>query len=210
MSGQSSPSRWLLWAQEIQALSQTGLHYAENPYQQERYQRLMQIAAEISAAHSNLDEETFARSFFDQPGYATPKVDVRGAVMQGGNVLLVQERSDGKWCLPGGWADVGETPSQMVTREVREEAGLIVTPIRVIGVYDANRGGTPLAFYHAYKVVFLCEALGGSLAPSSETSDARYFEPDQIPALSVARTHPRHLRDLFARLVDPTLPPAFD
>ena len=202
--------RWLAWAREIQALCQTGLTFADTDYARQRYQRLTEIAAEIVAAHAQLDAGSLAAAFLAHPGYATPKVDVRGAVVRQGQILLVQERTDGRWAMPGGWADVGELPSAMVAREVLEESGLEVAPRKVIGVFDANRGGRPLELFHAYKVVFLCDELGGEPRPSDETSDVRFFPFDALPPLSSARTNARHLHEVLAHLGDPNRPAAFD
>ncbi|HSJ54572.1 MAG TPA: NUDIX hydrolase, partial [Anaerolineae bacterium] len=167
--------RWLQWAQEIQALSQTGLAFSTIPYDVERYTRLMEIAAEIVAGHTSLSPGAVLEDFAAQPGYATPKVDVRGAVVREGQILLVQERVDGLWCMPGGWADVGDMPSEMVVREVREESGFHVVARKLAGVFDANRGGRPLSLYHAYKLVFLCDLVGGKARGSNETLAAGFF-----------------------------------
>jgi ADP-ribose pyrophosphatase YjhB (NUDIX family) len=202
--------RWLAWAREIQALSQTGLHYAENEYQRERYHRLGQIAAEIVSEYSQLDCQRLEDLYLSQTGYATPRVDVRGAVFQDGRLLLVRERSDGGWTMPGGWADVGDVPSESAEREVWEEAGLRVKARKVIGVYDANRSG-PLEIFHAFKIVFLCDLLGGEPSPSSETSEVAFFAEDEIPAhLSGERTKNRHIQDAFAAMKDVTRLTAFD
>jgi ADP-ribose pyrophosphatase YjhB (NUDIX family) len=201
---------WLEWARELQALSQTGLTYSENEYHAQRYRRLMEIAAEIVEGQTNLTREPVLRDFMSQPGYATPKVDVRGAVIRDDRILLVQERSDERWCMPGGWADVGDLPSDMVKREVWEESGFEVEPRRVIGVYDANRSGVPLEFYHAYKIVFLCEIVGGQARPSSETLAVAFFSFDDLPPLSAERTNERHLAEVSAHLHNPQRPAAFD
>jgi ADP-ribose pyrophosphatase YjhB (NUDIX family) len=206
-----SPSpRWIDWAREIQALSQTGLTYSQTEYSRHRYTRLMEIAAEILDTHTQLEREAVKETFLRQPGYATPKVDVRGAVVRDGKILLVQERADECWCMPGGWADVGETPSEMVAREVWEESGFHVTPTKVIGVYDANRGGIPMDFFHAYKIVMLCEITGGEARPSDETLAVDFFEFDGIPSLSMDRTNERHLKDVRDFAADPSRPVAFD
>jgi ADP-ribose pyrophosphatase YjhB (NUDIX family) len=202
--------RWLQWAREIQALGQTGLTYSQSDYDIQRYGRLLEIAAEIVQSHTELPLQPTLQSFKVQPGYATPKVDVRGAVVRDGRILLVQERSDGGWCMPGGWADVGAAPSEMVEREVWEESGFRVVARKVIGVYDANRGGIPLEFYHAYKLVFLCEIVGGEARPSNETLAADFFPFDDVPQLSPARTNERHLADVAAHLRDPGRPAVFD
>jgi ADP-ribose pyrophosphatase YjhB (NUDIX family) len=204
------PKQWLYWAREIQALSQTGYHYAENDYQRERYHRLSDIAAEIMSAYSGLELEPLAGLFHQQTGYATPRVDVRGAVFDRGRLLMVRERMDNSWTLPGGWADVGDVPSHAAEREVYEEAGFRVKARKVIGVYDANRTG-PLEIFHAFKVVFLCDLLDGEARTSSETSEVAFFGQDEIPhPLSGERTKPHHISDAFAAYNDPDQPTQFD
>jgi ADP-ribose pyrophosphatase YjhB (NUDIX family) len=201
---------WLEWAREIQALGQTGLAYSGNDYDTQRYRRLVEIAAEIVQSHTSLLGEPVLQNFRVQPGYATAKVDVRGAVVRDGEILLVQERSDGRWCMPGGWADVGVLPSAMVVREVWEESGFQVQARKVIGLYDANREGIPLEFYHAYKVVFLCDIVGGEARPSNETLAVGFFKFGDLPPLSAARTSERHLAEVLAHLRDQNRPAAFD
>ncbi len=208
--GDSILPRWLEWAREIQALSQTGHHYSENDYQRERYHRLSEIAAEIIAEHTSLAPERLGNLFSNQAGYATPRVDVRGAVFRDGKLLMVREQQDGGWTMPGGWADVGDLPSQAAEREVWEEAGFRVAARRVIGVYDANRTG-PLELFHAFKIVFLCDLVSGEARPSQETSEVAFFGSNEIPSpLSGERTRPRHILDAFAALEDPSKPTMFD
>jgi ADP-ribose pyrophosphatase YjhB (NUDIX family) len=202
--------RWLAWAREIQALSQTGLAFTSSEYETQRYQRLTEIAAEIVQEYTGLPEDGLLEDFYMQPGYATPKVDVRGAIVRDGQILLVQERIDERWCMPGGWADVGDLPSEMVVREVWEESGFHVRPRKVVGVFDANRSGRPLELYHAYKVIFLCDLTGGEARPSDETLDVGFFPFEDLPLLSANRTHQRHLAEVKAHLKDPSRPAAFD
>ena len=202
--------KWLEWAREIEALAQTGLHYAENEYQRQRCLRLMEIAAEIVVEHSNLELSSVKEIFNRQIGYATPRVDVRGAVFKDNRILLVRERTDGGWTLPGGWADVGDVPSQAAEREVLEEAGYVVKANKVVGVYDANRAG-PLELFHAFKIVFLCDLLSGEARPSIETSEVAFFGLAEIPrVLSGERTRLRHIEDAFACLTDHNCPTIFD
>lgn len=201
---------WLAWGREIQALSQTGIHFAENQFQRERYQRLMEIAADIVSSYCNLEFSQTMDLFTDQIGYATPRVDVRGAVFNHNKLLLVRERQDGGWTMPGGWADVGDKPSGAVEREVFEEAGFQVKACRVIGIYDANRSG-PLELFHAFKIVFLCEIVGGEAQPSQETSEVAFFALDEIPELlSGERTRPRHIHDAFTSMMQPNSSVVFD
>ena len=204
------PPPWLVWARELQAISQTGLTFTTNDYDRGRYRRLAEIAAEIVEKHAGLPVEPTVENFLVQPGYATPKVDVRGAIVVDGKVLLVQERADGRWALPGGWADVGDLPSETIVREVWEETGFQVVVSKLIGVYDGNRSGTPLSFYHAYKLVFLCEITGGAARPNEETLDVAFFDFDDLPPLSIERTNPRHLAEVRAHAGDPGRLAAFD
>jgi ADP-ribose pyrophosphatase YjhB (NUDIX family) len=202
--------QWLAWAREIQALSQTGLAFNEPGYDTDRYVRFTEIAAEIIAEHTGVSGAEAVASFSAQPGYATVKVDVRGAVVQEGKILLVQERRDERWCMPGGWADIGDKPSDMVAREVWEESGFEVKPSRIVGVYDANRSQAPTEFFHAYKIVFMCDITGGQARPSDETMDVGFFDPQSLPPLSECRTNDRHIGDVFAHCQNPSKQPIFD
>jgi ADP-ribose pyrophosphatase YjhB (NUDIX family) len=209
----SSPNRqpdWLNWARTIQAVAQNGLTYADSPFDQERYRKLQSLAAEIFAVYTGQSPETLQRWFSVQPGYATPKVDVRGACFRDGRVLLVREKVDGGWCLPGGWADVGDVPSDAAAREVREEAGFDCAVRKVVGVFDANRGGEPLAAFHAFKVIFYCEITGGEARPDHEILEVGFFERDALPPLSAYRTTLAQLAECFAHLDDPGRATAFD
>ncbi len=203
-------SPWLEWAREIQAISQNGLTYSTSSFDTQRYGRLMEIAADIIQKHTTISKDNILDNFRIQPGYATAKVDVRGAIIRDGKLLLVQERSDECWCMPGGWADVGEAPAEMVAREVLEESGYVVEVKKVVGVYDANREGRPLEFFHAYKIVFFCEITGGEPRTSDETMAVDFFEFDNLPPLSINRTNNRHLNDILAHVNDPARQTVFD
>lgn len=202
--------KWLEWAREIQQLCQTGIAFSKSEYDAQRYKRLTEIAAEITAAQSNINTESLAETFLAHLGYATPKVDIRAAIIENDRILLVQEKMDNKWAMPGGWADVGESPAAAIIRETKEESGLEVIPNKIIGVYDANRNGRPLQFFHAYKLVFLCEKTGGSPNASSETIAVDFFGFDNLPALSTARTNTKHIEDVSKHLNNPALPTIFE
>jgi len=209
MSGDSNPP-WLDWAREIQALAQTGLAFSKSPYDQVTFARLSDIAAEILAQHSQLEAETVKRVFSLEPGYATPKVDVRAAVVRDGRILLVREKADGKWAMPGGWADVGDRPSETAERETFEESGFTVRATKLVAALDANRGDKASAFFHAVKLIFLCDLLGGEARGSMETLEVDFFDFDDLPPLSMQRTNPRHLEEVRAHLRDPLRMAAFD
>lgn len=192
--------KWLQWAREIQQLAQTGLAFATTEYEKKRYTRLMEIVAEIIETHTELEYESTLKSLMNHPGYATPKVDVRAAVIEDNKILLVQESSDKKWAMPGGWADVGDIPSEVAMRETFEESGYIVKPIKVIGVYDANRLGGHLELFHAFKIVFLCDLIGGEPKISNETLDVKFFPFDNLPPLSLNRTNQKHIDEIIMHL----------
>jgi ADP-ribose pyrophosphatase YjhB (NUDIX family) len=189
--------KWIAWTREIYSLAQAGITYSANEYDIFRYKRLQEITAEIIANQSELSKETVLQSFSMQTGYATPKIDVRGAVIRDGKILLVREKADGKWAMPGGWGDIGDAPAAMVAREVWEESGFRVSVDKLVGVYDANRI-QPFEFYHVYKLVFLCSITSGQATTSMETLDVDFFELDNLPPLSEIRTNKKILDEVFA------------
>ena len=202
-------AQWLAWAQEIFSLSQSGITYSGNPYDIERYKRLQEITAEIIASQSEIPKEAAQDSFSMQAGYITPKVDVRGAVIHEGKILLIQERADGQWAMPGGWADLGDSPATVAEREVWEESGYRVKAEKVVAVIDANRIH-PMEFYHAYKLIFLCRLVEGEPRTSYETLAVDFFDPNHLPPLSSYRTNESMLQEVFAHVEDPERPTAFD
>ena len=205
-----TPATWLAVAQRIQAISQTGLAFAENHYDSGRYRELSEIAASMMAGPEPEHIPLAAGVFASERGYATPKVDVRAAVLREGRLLLVRERSDGCWTLPGGWADVGQSAAECAEREVREESGYIVRATRLLACWDRDKHPhTPYPF-SVYKLVFECELVGGAPAASDETSEVGFFGEDQIPELSRTRILPDQIRFVFDALRNPGMPAAFD
>jgi ADP-ribose pyrophosphatase YjhB (NUDIX family) len=203
--------KWLEWAKGLQAEAQNGLTYTQSEFERERYEHILEIAAEMMASNSDTDFTYVKNLFEDVEGYMTPRVDVRGVVFENNKVLLVKERMDGGWTLPGGWADPNETPSQSVEREVLEESGFLVRAVKVLAVLDrAKQGHTPPFPYHVYKLFFLCDIEGGKKTTSHETDDVDFFGEDEIPELSAARTTASQLSRFFKHLRDPELPADFD
>lgn len=202
--------KWLEVAREIQQLAQTGAAFAETGYEKDRYKRLNEITAEIIDHHTTLEKEAVTKVLMDHPGYATPKIDVRAAVIKDGKILLVQESTDNCWAMPGGWADVGNIPSEVAIRETKEESGYDVKPVKVIGVYDANRVGGRLEFFHAFKIIFLCELIGGEAKSSDETLDVNFFDFNELPPLSANRTNEKHLDEIKHHLSNPERKTFFD
>lgn len=204
--------QWLQWAKELQAIAQIGLSYSsDSPFDVERYKRIREIAAEIISSCGNVERETLLEIFEREEGYATPKVDVRGVVFQDHKVLLVKEASDGGWTLPGGWADVNQSPSESVVREIREESGYETEPIKVLAIYDRSRHGHVPGFaFHVYKIFILCRLVGGEASTSIETSDVGFFAQDQLPDLSLSRVTPQQLDRMFELYHNPQWATDFD
>jgi ADP-ribose pyrophosphatase YjhB (NUDIX family) len=202
---------WIRWAREVQAIAQTGLHFSENIYDRERYERLRELAVEMFANGSDATESFIRASFAAQTGYATPKVDVRGVVLKEGQILLVRETSDGLWTLPGGWADVNNSPSEAVVREIREESGFLTRATRLIALFDRSKHGhePPLPF-RVYKLFIACELVGGSAQTSAETSAVGFFDPDHLPPLSIGRVTPDQIAICVREWYDPRSPALFD
>lgn len=202
---------WLTWAKRLAALAQDGLTYSDSEYEIDRYQQIRQIAAEMMAAGFHLDPKTFIDLFSREQGYATPKVDVRGAVIRDKKILLVKEKIDGGWTLPGGWADPCQSPSEAVAREVFEESGFEVRVVKLAAVYDRSKHPhLPLMPFHLYKLFFLCEITGGAPTESYETTGVEFFAEDNLPPLSISRTLPFQIARMFEHYRDRALPTDFD
>lgn len=202
---------WLRWGKELQALAQTGLAYPKDPFDVERYEAVLRLAAEMMAAGSGGEPEEILGLFAREAGHATPKVDVRAAVFRDGSILRVCERVDGFWTLPGGWADINESPGEAVVREVREEAGCEVRPARLLALYDRNKHEHPYFPFHAYKVFFECELLReGEPTQTIEVLESAFFSEQRLPPLSTARVTGAQIHRLFELHRQPELPADFD
>jgi len=194
-------------AQKILALSQSGLTYTKDIFDKERYDALQEIA--IGLLSANFDIARNDITHISEKGYATPKTDVRAFVLRQNKILMVRESDDGLWSLPGGWADVGDSPAQAVCREVQEETGLNVKVTRLLGVWDRNQHGHPPHPWHIYKLIFLCEETGGELAISHESLDIGFFALDELPELSLTRIVPEQIKVSFD-IATTAMPTYFD
>lgn len=194
---------WVDIALRLQSIAQAGLTFCENDYDKERYEELKSISKDIISNNSN-EEFNIVASFLDQEkGYLTPKVDVRAVVFDKDKILMVKEKVDNKWTLPGGWCDVTYSPFQMAVKEVKEESGLDVKALRLLAVYDKNMHDHPKDYHHIYKLFILCEIIGGNCAPGIETLDADFFTLQNIPELSTPRITLKQIKDMYSFLEDP-------
>lgn len=204
---------WLIWARRIQALAQSGLAFTKDPFDKERYEELRALAADMAQAHSGQPVARLLEVFGQQAGYATPKAEVRAAVFDAeGRILLVRETLDnGRWTLPGGWADVNLSARENAIKEVREESGYEVSADKLAAVWDRSRQGHPSSFFSCYKLFFTCTLLGGEATTSLETSEVGWFAEQAIPQdLSIGRVLPRQIGRMFRHYREPGLPTDFD
>jgi len=188
---------WLDMAKRLQALAQAGLEYSENKYDRDRYEQLRALSLEIMQDFSGLEMRRLISGFASDTGYPTPKVDVRGVVFRDDKILLVKETIDGNWSVPGGWADIGLTPYEVACKEVFEESGLIVSPVRLLAVLDKKCHAHPPDMYHIYKIFILCKETGGSLQGGMETSETGFFGMGNLPPLSTPRITEEQIAMLY-------------
>ncbi|MFD1411071.1 NUDIX hydrolase N-terminal domain-containing protein [Lapidilactobacillus gannanensis] len=184
---------------QMLALIQSGLHYTKEPFERDRYEKLEQILLEQMATTTNTKVADLTAALTQDQGYITPKVDVRALIVKNQQILMVQDKPTGEWSLPGGFADVGYTPTENIIREVFEETGLQVTVQGLLDIFDtAKRTDIPQPFQY-YKMVFACQPVAGHFAENIETGQIAYFALDKLPALSLNRTTKEQLTTLMAR-----------
>ena len=202
--------KWLEWAKRIQALSQSGLTFSKDVYDMERYEELRSISAEIMAEHTGLEMQKIKDLFTNEIGYQTPKVDVRGVVFKDNQILMVRENIDGRWSLPGGFCDIGLSPSENIVKEVKEESGYDVIPIKLLALLDKKKHPHPPEPYHYYKLFIQCEIIGGSPTIGIETNSIQFFPATNLPTLSIDRNTDSQLITLFEFLENPKKETIFD
>jgi ADP-ribose pyrophosphatase YjhB (NUDIX family) len=203
--------QWLRIARELRAIAQTGLTFTADRFDRQRYERVRELAASMLAQGFGADYGVILGALLEDEGYATPKVDVRGAAFVDGRVLMVREISDGKWTLPGGWADVNQTPGESVVREIAEESGFTARVLKLAAVHDYQRSNHPARHMDSiYKLFFICEITGGAARASDETSEVAFFSRHELPPLSLGRTTAAQIDRMFQHAEHPDLPADFD
>ncbi len=209
-TGRDRRPEWLRWVQRLQAIAQTGLTYAQDPYDRERYEELRGIAVEMASSGLSHPADEVRVAFGSSLGYPTPKVDVRAVVFRDGELLLVRERKSGGWTLPGGWADAGDTPARAAERETLEESGYRVEAEKVLALLDKSRHEHPPSIDYTYKILIGCRLLGGEPATSHEIEAVGFFTRDGLPPLDLDRTTPGQVDLAWVHLADPSRPTDFD
>lgn len=189
----------LLLAKQVQALAETGLHFSENDYDLDRYTNLEEVAIHMISLLTGISSETIQMATPEKNGYRTPKVDVRAVIFnEQDEILLVREKADSLWALPGGWCDVGFTPSEIAVKETKEEAGLEVEAGRLLAVFDKKCHDHPEDLFYAYKIFLECTAEKYEITTGMETLDAGFFAQNRLPELST----PRNTRGQVDKMFD--------
>lgn len=201
-------------ARRLLAVAQTGLHYTKSDFERERYNEVAQIAAELIGNPEHYSAPQIRELWQMEQGYSTPKLDVRAAIFRHGDrgdeILLVRERSDGKWSAPGGFADVNEWPSLSVLKEIEQESGYTARVLKLAAVHDRNKHNYPHFMFHLWKLLFVCEITGGEPRISNETDGVEFFPLDALPELSTGRIAAAQLQLLHRHYLQPALPTEFD
>jgi ADP-ribose pyrophosphatase YjhB (NUDIX family) len=195
--------KWLEWAKRIQSLSQAGLTFTKDVYDIERYEELRNISAEIMEEYTGLEMQKVKDLFTNETGYQTPKIDVRGAVFKNNKILMVREKIDDRWSLPGGFCDVGLSPAENIVKEIKEESGFDVVPTKLLAILDMNKHPHPPQPYHYYKLFIQCEIVSGQAKIGLETKGISFYDKNNLPELSLNRNTESQIKMLFDFLENP-------
>ncbi|MFD3447174.1 NUDIX hydrolase [Microbacteriaceae bacterium 4G12] len=202
--------KWLEWAKQLQSIAQAGLTYSKDIYDLERFELIRNISIEMLSLQTDVSKTVIKDLFANETGYATPKVDIRAVVFRDNKILMVRENTDGNWSLPGGWADLGLTPSEVAIKEVKEESGFDVKAIKLLSVLDKKCHPHPPSPYHVYKMFIQCEIIGGQAKEGIETSAVEFFAENELPSLSIARNTESQIQLAFKHLHNPQELVCFD
>lgn len=193
----------LYLTKRVKALADTGSIYAQNEYDKERYNELQAISLEMLSIVAEKPLSVLHDFFMPSKDYPTPKVDVRGLVLNGAKeILLVKEKLDGKWSLPGGWGEIGFSPSEVIVKEIKEETGLTARVSRLLAVYDKKCHPHPPQPFYVYKIVFLCKIVEGDIRTSFDIHEARYFDLKNLPEISEDRILKSQIEQLYQKVIN--------
>jgi ADP-ribose pyrophosphatase YjhB (NUDIX family) len=195
--------KWIDWAKQIQSIAQAGLTYSKDVYDIERFQQLRDISISMMSHYTKTDWEVVEKLFASETGYQTPKVDIRAVIFQNEKLLFVKEKSDAKWALPGGWADVGYTPTEVAAKEVLEETGYEVDDFKLLAIFDKEKHQPSPSATHVYKIFIGCKIVGGEKKVSIETEEIEFFGENELPDLSIARNTEAQIKEMFAYMKEP-------
>ena len=189
----------LTLAKRVQAIAESGLHYTESDWDTDRYKELEKIVMEMISKITDQPFEVVKVALPDRYGYKTPKIDVRAVLINPEDeILLVKERADSRWSMPGGWCDIGFTPREIAEKEAEEEAGILLKAGRLLAVLDKKCHDHPEDLHYTYKIFIECTAEDYSISTGMETLDVGFFKQDQLPELST----PRNTRGQIDKMFD--------
>lgn len=204
------PIHWLNVAKKINSIAQSGLAFTNDKYDKERYNELLNLSIQIINNITEIDTKKLEFVFNRDIGYQTPKVGIRAVVFKNGKLLLVKEKMDCKWCLPGGYADTGMTPSETAIKEVKEESGFDVKPLRILGLIDYNKYQDRPFPFDIYQIFMECEIIGGEAQVGIETSEVGFFDINNLPDLSTRRVTKDQILKMYELHKQKVLEPIFD
>jgi ADP-ribose pyrophosphatase YjhB (NUDIX family) len=204
------PKHWLEIAKKINSIAQTGLTFTKDKFDKERYEELLDLSMLILSNITAIDYSKLDFVFNRDIGYQTPKVGIRAVVMRDDKILLVKEKMDNKWSLPGGYADTGMLPSEIAVNEVKEESGFDVKPTRILGLIDYNKHQERPFPFDVYQLFMECEIIGGEAKTGIETSDVQFFSIDNLPELSERRVTAKQVLKMCELYKNKNLAPIFD
>ena len=203
--------KWLYWAKQLQSISQAGIEYTSSLYDRERFERIRALSVEILSEYTEIDNSRLLNLFANETGYPTPKIDVRAAIFNSDNeILMVREKLDNKWSLPGGWADIELTLSENIIRESFEEAGAKIKPRRVIAIVDRNKHVDDDFPYSAYKIFVESDFIGGKFTANTETLENGFFTLETLPELSEGRNTEEQIELCFKARKEESFEAIFD
>lgn len=203
--------KWLSWAKILQSIAQTGIEFTDNPYDRERYEAIRALSIEILHEYTEIDNSKLASLFANESGYQTPKIDVRAAIFNSDNeILMIREKIDNKWALPGGWADIELSLSENIIKESFEEAGAEIRPRRILSVLDRNKHVKDNFPYSAYKIFVECDLIKNEFKQNTETLECGFFNFENLPELSQGRNTEKQIEICFKARMEKTFEPIFD
>jgi ADP-ribose pyrophosphatase YjhB (NUDIX family) len=202
--------KWLEWARRMQAISQAGLHFSKDVFDKERYTELLELSSEIIATYTEKPADDIKKMLAAEKGYPTPKLDVRGVVFRDRKLLLVKEKMDERWSLPGGFCEIGLSAGENAIKEIKEESGFEVKPVKLLAVLDSDKHTDKPQLFHYYKIFLQCEIVGGGAQEGVETSEIGFFRESELPPLSLKRNTAAQIQLLFTFLHNKNKASVFD
>ena len=205
-----STPEWIRIAKKLQSIAQAGIEYSKDKYDIERFEEIRSISIDIISQHTEYSTEKIKNLFANESGYQTPKIDVRAAIFQDNKILLIKEKLDNNWALPGGWADVDCSLRENLIKEAKEEAGAEIIPNRIIAILDRKHHNLPPYPYGIYKIFVYCELINHDFQSNIETSDSRFFSLNELPELSEGRNTIQQIKMCFKANANENFTPLFD